>query len=81
MTSGGPTSAGKVKRGLLMDKRLGLLSPEEQRIVRLVCAGLSNAEIAARLDKRVGTVKNQLSSAYRKLGVKSRTMLVIRLGR
>ena len=60
---------------------MGLLSPAERRIALHVCAGLSNAEIAARLDKRVGTVKNQLSSAYRKLGVKSRTMLVIRLGR
>jgi DNA-binding CsgD family transcriptional regulator len=61
--------------------RRPLLSPAERRIVREVCAGRRNGEIARRLGKNLGTVKNQLSSAYRKLGVGSRVELVLRLRR
>ena len=61
--------------------RRSLLSPAERRIVREVCAGRRNGEIARLLGKNLGTVKNQLSSAYRKLGVGSRVELVLRHGR
>ncbi|HRI81237.1 MAG TPA: LuxR C-terminal-related transcriptional regulator [Opitutaceae bacterium] len=54
------------------------LSPAERRIVREVCAGRRNGEIARLLGKNLGTVKNQLSSAYRKLGVGSRVELILR---
>lgn len=53
------------------------LSPAEATIVAEVLAGRSNAEIARRLGKGVGTVKNQLSAAYRKLGVRSRAQLIV----
>jgi DNA-binding NarL/FixJ family response regulator len=42
--------------------------------------GLSNDEIAARLHKGVGTIKNQLQSIFVKLAVNSRAKLVARLG-
>jgi DNA-binding NarL/FixJ family response regulator len=52
------------------------LSAAEQEVVECLCSGASNDEIARRLGKARGTIKNQLSSAYRKLGVRSRTELM-----
>ena len=48
------------------------LSPQEQRVLRLLAAGRSNPEIAQELVVSVNTVKTQLQSIYRKLNVKSR---------
>jgi LuxR family maltose regulon positive regulatory protein len=48
------------------------LSPQEQRVLRLLAAGLSNAEIAQELIVSVNTIKTQLKSIYRKLDVSSR---------
>ncbi|HLZ56268.1 MAG TPA: LuxR C-terminal-related transcriptional regulator [Ktedonosporobacter sp.] len=48
------------------------LSPQEQRVLRLLVAGRSNPEIASTLVVSVNTVKTQLQSIYRKLGVTNR---------
>lgn len=48
------------------------LSAQEQRVLRLLGAGLSNPEIAEELIVSVNTVKTHLQSIYRKLGVTSR---------
>ena len=48
------------------------LSPQEQRVLRLLAAGRSNPEIAQELVVSVNTVKTQVQSIYRKLNVKSR---------
>jgi LuxR family maltose regulon positive regulatory protein len=48
------------------------LSPQEQRVLRLLGAGLSNPEIADELLVSVNTIKTHLQSIYRKLGVTSR---------
>jgi LuxR family maltose regulon positive regulatory protein len=48
------------------------LSPQEQRVLRLLAAGLSNPEIADELVVSVNTIKTQLQSIYRKLNVSSR---------
>jgi DNA-binding CsgD family transcriptional regulator len=55
------------------------LTPREREIALLVCEGCSNAEIARRLSKSVLTIKTQLNSVFRKLGVASRTRLMARL--
>ena len=52
------------------------LSPREREIALLVCEGHSNAEIAQRLSKSVLTIKTQLNSVFRKLGVASRAKLM-----
>ncbi|WP_404425319.1 LuxR C-terminal-related transcriptional regulator [Nibricoccus sp. IMCC34717] len=52
------------------------LTPREREIALLVCEGCSNAEIAKRLSKSVLTIKTQLNSVFRKLGVRSRTRLM-----
>jgi DNA-binding NarL/FixJ family response regulator len=49
-----------------------LLSPREKQVLTMVVLGLTNIEIANRLFVAETTVKSHLSSAYRKLGVRSR---------
>lgn len=48
------------------------LSSQEQRVLRLLAAGLSNSEIAEELIVSVNTVKTQVQSIYRKLDVHNR---------
>lgn len=52
------------------------LSPAEAAVVACLSRGLSNPEIAAELGKSAATVKSQLASVYRKLGVNSRLRLL-----
>jgi len=48
------------------------LSPQEQRVLRLLVAGYSNPEIAEALVVSINTVKTQVRSVYQKLSVRSR---------
>jgi LuxR family maltose regulon positive regulatory protein len=48
------------------------LSPQEERILRLLAAGLSNPEIAQELVVSVNTVKTHVKSIYIKLNVRTR---------
>ncbi len=52
------------------------LSEREQEILELIAAGLSNAQIAARLYIGIGTVKTHVNHLFGKLGVSSRTQLI-----
>jgi DNA-binding CsgD family transcriptional regulator len=49
------------------------LSPRERQILAMVVLDFSNAEIARKLFVSESNVKNHLSSAFQKLGVKSRS--------
>ncbi|MGH9065185.1 MAG: helix-turn-helix transcriptional regulator [Acidimicrobiales bacterium] len=51
------------------------LTPSELRVVQLASQGLANREIAQSLFITAKTVKDHLGSAYRKLGISSRTEL------
>jgi DNA-binding CsgD family transcriptional regulator len=55
------------------------LTPTEQRVAELAAEGRSNREIAAELFVSERTVEANLTRAYRKLGVRSRTQLARRL--
>jgi DNA-binding CsgD family transcriptional regulator len=57
------------------------LTPQERLVVRLVCEGLTNQEVARQLVLSVKTVGYHLGNAYAKLGVHSRAQLVARLAR
>lgn len=54
------------------------LTPTEARIVSLVTDGMTNREVAATAHISVKTVEANLSSAYRKLGVRGRVELIRR---
>lgn len=59
------------------EAKLALLSARERQVLELICQGLGGAEIAERLSVAPNTVRNYFSRLYRKLGVHSRTELVV----
>lgn len=54
------------------------LTEQEKRIVQLVASGLSNKEIAGRLNIGTETVKFHMKNVYQKLGVKNRVQVLRR---
>jgi DNA-binding CsgD family transcriptional regulator len=54
------------------------LSPREMEVLDLAALGLTNPQIAARLQVTVHAVKFHLAGIYRKLGVANRTEAVVR---
>jgi len=57
------------------------LTEREKQILRLVCDGLSNAEIADRLGISPETVKSELKRIFRKIEVRNRTQAAVLLVR
>lgn len=56
------------------------LTDLEQAITRLVCLGYTNTEIAQELHYSVSTVRNTLTSIYKKLEITTRTQLLVHAG-
>ena len=54
-----------------------LLSERERQLLELLTHGLSNKELAHKLDLSPYTVKNHLARIFEKLGVRSRTAAVM----
>lgn len=54
------------------------LSERQNEILRLIAQGKSNKEIAHQLGLTTGTVKQHVYALFRKLGVRNRTMAVVR---
>ncbi|MCM3886667.1 response regulator transcription factor [Frankia sp. R82] len=57
--------------------RRAMLTERESEVLRLICAGMSNKEIAGRLYLGVETVKTHVGSVLAKLGARDRTQAVI----
>jgi len=53
------------------------LTPRETHVVALIAAGASNKQIARRLGLSMNTVKSHIRTAYRAMGVTSRTQAVL----
>ncbi|WP_211353951.1 helix-turn-helix transcriptional regulator [Thiohalocapsa marina] len=54
------------------------LTPRQRQILRLLCEGKANKEIARELDIGVGTVKQHLVGLFKRLNVRNRSMAVSR---
>lgn len=72
-----PRSKAGGREDLLMERFC--LTPREYEVLRLVCRGDGNREIADALFISENTVKKHLHSMFRKLGVSSRTQLLRRV--
>ena len=55
-----------------------LLTPAEKRVFTLVLEGLSNQEIAEKLNVSVNTVKTHVARILKKNGVKNRRELILK---
>lgn len=55
------------------------LSPRERRIIVLLCQGLTNKEIALRIETSEQVVKNTLRRTFKKVGCDHRPALLIRM--
>jgi pimeloyl-ACP methyl ester carboxylesterase/DNA-binding CsgD family transcriptional regulator len=61
-----------------IDAPFGPLTKREQAIVHLLCDGLDNRQIAARLEIAEKTVRNHLTRIFDKIGVRNRAQLIVR---
>jgi len=55
------------------------LTPAELRLVAVLGADATQAQIAVRLGRSINTVKTQLSSIYQKTGARNRAELLLAL--
>jgi LuxR family maltose regulon positive regulatory protein len=67
-----PMGAMPLGAGTRSEVQIEALSQQEIRVLRLLVAGLSNADIARELVVSTNTIKTHVKSVYRKLNVKSR---------
>jgi DNA-binding NarL/FixJ family response regulator len=58
---------------------LTMLTAREREVIALVLAGLTNAQIARRLNVQLQTLKKALSAIYDKVGVSTRLQLAVLL--
>ncbi len=63
----------------LAEKPKPNLTEREKEVLRLVCDGLTNAEIATCLHVSRETVKSELKRIFRKIGVGNRTQAAVLL--
>ena len=73
-----PAIARKLPRLLNKPQAMeGQFSGKEMEVLRLVCRGLKNKEIAVQLAMSIRTVEGHLEAIYNKLGLRSRTEVAL----
>jgi DNA-binding NarL/FixJ family response regulator len=76
-----PRAAHGVDEDLRIARRVGELTPQQFRVLGMLCGGLLNKQIAYELDVSEATVKAHVTAILRKLGVATRTQAVLAAGR
>lgn len=71
----------RIRHGPLPDQELDALTVQEKRVLELVGEGLTNRQVAGRLQLSEKTVKNYVSSVLTKLGLTSRTQAAVFVAR
>ncbi|SFU19150.1 LuxR C-terminal-related transcriptional regulator [Sedimentitalea nanhaiensis] len=70
-------SAQKTVSGEAVHPKLAALTPQQQRIMKLICAGKPNKQIAYELSLAEATVKAHITALLRRLGVQNRTQAAV----
>ena len=73
----GPTSGASARSSRWWPGRGAGLTPRESEVISLVTSGLSNGEIARETYLSINSVKSYIRSAYRSMGVTSRSQAVL----
>ncbi|TCS64482.1 LuxR C-terminal-related transcriptional regulator [Primorskyibacter sedentarius] len=60
-----------------MSPELAALTPQQKKVMKLICAGKPNKQIAYELDLAEATVKAHITALLRRLGVKNRTQAAV----
>ncbi len=60
-----------------LNPKLASLTPQQQKIVRLICAGKPNKQIAFELSLAEATVKAHITALLRRLDVRNRTQVAV----
>ena len=71
----GPAEAGGADRAV--QARLAELTPQQTRIMRMICAGKPNKQIAYEMSLAEATVKAHITALLRRLGVQNRTQAAV----
>ena len=67
-----------MKENKLFYRNFYHLTPQQIKVLKLLALGLQNKEIAYRMQKSVSTVKQHISGMMLRLGVNTRTAVVIK---
>ena len=65
------------KQWLYVQRRYHI-SPRELQVIKCVCQGLTNGDIAAKLNVKRGTVKTHLRSIFNKTRVRNKITMLLR---
>ena len=60
-----------------ISERVASLTPQQFRVLTMVCDGLLNKQIAYELDVSEATVKAHVTAIFRKLNVRTRTQAAL----
>jgi DNA-binding NarL/FixJ family response regulator len=76
-----PRAAAGLDEDLRIARRVAELTPQQFRVLGMLCTGLLNKQIAYELDVSEATVKAHVTAILRKLAVTTRTQAVLAAGR